>query len=128
MNKTNIADLHAKKVALNTIDKIFVKWDCTLNDKLALLGLSEAEYEFLSKDDNTVNLSNDLSQRISYILNIYECLFVLFSNPENRDGFLNLRNNTSLFNGNTPMNYMIEHGTVSALRDVYNYLDGIRHH
>ena len=128
MNMTNIVDLHANKVVLNTTDKIFTKWDCTLNDKLALLGLSEAEYEFLSKDDNTVNLSNDLSQRISYILNIYECLFVLFSNPENRDGFLNLRNNTSIFNGITPMNYMIKHGTISALSDVYNYLDSIRHH
>ena len=128
MNKTNIVDLHANKVVLNTTDKIFIKWDCTLNDKLALLGLSGPEYEFLSEAGNAVGLNDDLSQRISYILNIYECLFVLFSNPENRDGFLNLRNNTSLFNGNTPMNYMIEHGTVSALRDVYNYLDGIRHH
>ncbi len=128
MNKTNIVDLHANKVVLNTADKIFTKWKCAFNDKLAILGLSEAEYEFLSKDDSTVNLSNDLNQRISYILNIYECLFVLFSNPENRDGFLNLRNNTSLFNGITPMNYMTKHGTISALSDVYNYLDSIRHH
>jgi len=127
MKNKQPSDLHTKKVAFSAVNNIFEKWDCTLEDKLAILGLSKPEYSFISDDKNAVNLSDDLTQRISYILNIYECLSVLFSNPTNRYGFLKLNNNTQLFNGITPMKYMTNHGTTSALSDVYHYLDGIRY-
>ncbi len=127
MSKKNTIDLHTTKVAINAVNNIFIKWDCTLEDKLALLGLSEPEYSFISDDTNAVNLSDALNRRISYLLNIYECLYILFSNPTNRYGFLKLNNNTKLFNGMTPMDYMTKHGTTAALSDVYHYLDGIRY-
>jgi len=128
VGKKHTTELHATKVGLKAVNKIFIKWDCTLKDKLALLGLSDSEYKFILDDSNSVNFSDDINRRISYILNIYECLYVLFSNPENRHGFLKLSNRSNLFKGVPPMDYMIEHGTTSALSDVYHYLDGLRHY
>ncbi len=128
MSNKNKIDLHTTRVGINAINNIFIKWNCTLEDKLAILGLSESEYDFISDEKNTLNISDKINQRISYILNIYECLYVLFSNPDNRHGFLKLSNRSKLFNGVTPMDYMIKHGTISALSDVFHYLDDMLQH
>ena len=127
MSNERTTKLQITKVGINAVNNIFLKWDFTLEVKLAFLGLSESEYRLASDPKTLVNLSDELNKRMSYILNIYECLSVLFSNPTNRYGFLKLNNNTQLFKGMTPMKYMTNHGTTSALSDVYHYLDGIRY-
>ncbi|MEY8239588.1 MAG: hypothetical protein RPT25_04530 [Cycloclasticus sp.] len=128
MSNEKSTDLHTTKVGINAVNNIFIKWGFTLEEKLAFLGLSEPEYILISDPKKAVNLSDELNKRISYILNIYECLHVLFSNPENRYNFLKLSNNSNLFSGISPVEYMVKRGTTSALSDIYHYIDGMRHY
>ena len=126
-SKTTI-DLHSTKVGIHVVNSIFIKWNCTLEDKLAILGLSDTEYNFISGDNSSVSVSDEFNRRISYILNIYECLYVLFDNSKNRYEYLRLNNKSKLFKGISPMEYMTKHGTTSALSDVYLYLDSMRYY
>ena len=124
--KKSTADLHREKSLITAVNNIFIKWSCTLEEKIVILGLSEDEYALISDSKNEIHLSDDILERISYVLNIYESINVLFSNPLNRNGFLRLKNKSDQFKGLSSMEYIMKHGTTESLRDVFGYLDGNR--
>jgi hypothetical protein len=109
------------KVALN----ILQKWNCTDAEKLALLGVKRSTLHKYQDDPLSARVTADLTERVSYLLNIHQALRILFSNPENVYGFVRLPNNSAPFNGLSPMQYM-QSGRCAALYEVFRHLDGLR--
>ncbi len=122
MNKEE-TDLHKEKPLIIAVNNIFKKWDCTLEEKLAILGISETVYQQISDSKKEVYLNDDVLERISYVLNIYESLGVIFNNPLNRHGFLRSKNKSERFKGLSPMEHTLKYGTAESLKDVFGYLD-----
>ncbi|MEY8214263.1 MAG: hypothetical protein RPR97_07230 [Colwellia sp.] len=121
-------DLKRNQTTFKVVDNILNKWSCSLEEKTAILDISEAECSSNLEGGSGSKFADETLERMSYILNIYECLAVLHQNPENRFGFLRLKNHSRVFNGATPLAYIIEIGSTTALDNVYKYLDGARHY
>jgi hypothetical protein len=119
------ADIKISKKTIGTINKIFSEWGCCNKERLSLLGVSEQEYELISTCSELITCNINLRKRVGYILNINELLSIYFKNKENRTGFLKLNNEANLFNGSTPMNYIMKNGSTKALEDVHLYLKDI---
>lgn len=73
-------------------------------------------------DIEKVNFSQDQVERISYILNIHAGLSVLFSNPENIYGFMNMVNHNEPFNGTRPID-VICNEKINHLKMVMVHID-----
>jgi len=106
------------KIGLKVVLKILGKWGCNEN-QISVLLCSK------NKDDLSTANQNDLTQdqvkRISYILNIHGGLRQVFSNPENVYGFMTMKNQHSLFNGQTPLSLLLE-GEHSDFEAVMNHI------
>ena len=100
MQKINFNESTAARVGMRTALLILEKWNCNQQQIQTLLKLPE-KYDNL--DIEKVNFSQDQVERISYILNIHAGLSVLFSNPENIYGFMNMVNHNEPFNGTRPI-------------------------
>ncbi len=64
-------------------------------------------------------------QRISFILNIYAVLRLVFDNPENVYGFPAMANDNELFNGRTPLEIMSQ-GDMISLYETFRRFDVLR--
>ncbi len=115
-------DIKISKSTIDTVNKILSEWGCSKKERLSLLGVSEQEHKLISTCSELIAFNIDLRKRVSYILAIYECLSTIFNNPENRNRFLKSNNEANLFNGSTPMIYIMADGTAKALENVYLYL------
>ena len=111
----------AFKVAFNILEK----WGCTALQKQAILGIKKGSFNRYQKDLDTVSLSDDQLERISYITNIHQALRTVFSNPDNIYGFMSMKNNNPYFNGRTPLS-IISTGKFGALYEVFKRVDGMR--
>lgn len=109
------------KAALN----ILAKWQCSEAEKQALLGIKRSTLHKYQDDPSSARVTLDLTERVSYLLNIHHALRLLFSNPENVYGFVRLDNQSAPFNGLTPMQFM-QSGRCAALYEVFRHVDGLR--
>jgi hypothetical protein len=109
------------KAALNILNK----WQCSETEKQALLGIKRSTLHKYQDDPQSARVTHDLSERVSYLLNIHHALRLLFSNPENVYGFVRLENLSAPFNGLTPMQFM-QSGRCAALYEVFRHVDGLR--
>ncbi len=124
MNKDTVG-LHTENTLITAVNAIFDKWNCTFEERIVILGVSETEYTFISDSKNEIYLKDDVLKRISYILNIYEALGMLFSNPLNRNGFLKINNSSVRFEGLSPLEHIVKYGTAESLNDVFMYLERV---
>lgn len=120
-NQTHKQASVALKVALN----IFDKWGCSVEQKIAILGLTRSTFYRITKAPEKATLSHDQVERISYILNIHQALRMVFSNAENIYGYMQMANNNPYFNGKAPLS-IIETGAFGALYEVYKRIDAMR--
>ena len=111
----------ALKVALN----IFDKWQCSAEQKIAILGLTRSTFYRITKSPEKASLSHDQVERISYILNIHQALRIVFSNAENIYGYMRMANNNPYFNGKSPLS-IIETGSFGSLYEVNKRIDSMR--
>lgn len=111
----------AFKVGFNILDK----WGCTALQKQAILGIKKGSFNRYQKDPETVSLSDDQLERISYIANMHQALRTVFSNPDNVYGFMSMNNNNPYFNGKTPLS-IISTGNFGSLYEVFKRIDGMR--
>ena len=119
-NTSHINDGTAFKLANN----ILQKWGCTTDEKQAILGLTTASYHRFQKDNDCAFLSSDQLERISYLANIHESLRVIFSNPENVDGFMRMSNNNAFFKGRSPLS-LILNGSTETLHEVFKQINAM---
>lgn len=113
-----------RAAALKTAFTILDKWDCTVDEKICLLGLKRSTYfKYLKSSD--INLDVNLLERVSYILNIHAALRILLSDPQSVYAWVKKPNAAPLFNNKSALDKMLS-GLVSDLSDVSRYLNAQR--
>lgn len=113
------------RTGLKAALRILQKWQCSEAEKMALLGIKRSTLHKYQDDPESARITADLTERVSYLLNIHNALRLLFSNPENVYGFVRLPNNSAPFNGLSPMQFM-QSGRCASLYEVFHHLDGLR--
>ena len=112
--------------ALRTFFRIAEVWGLNNEQQRVLLGSpSRATLFRWAKAPETVDLSPDTLERISYVLGIYKALHLLFTDRAQADGWVHRPNAGSIFNGQTAIERMLG-GQVVDLYAVRRYLDGQR--
>ena len=111
----------AFKVVLN----IFDKWHCTTEEALTLLGLKRSTWFKYKSAPESASFSHDITERISYLLNIHAALRVLFSNQESVYQWVRKPNKAPFYNGRSAMDIMMQ-GRVVDLWAVASRLNAER--
>ena len=110
--------------ALKAFFNIVARWQVRDEDARGLLGgVSNGPYYKMKKDPDRV-LDADTLLRISYLIGIFKALHILHS-AELADRWVHLPNSGAIFNGSTPLDYMLR-GGVPALVTVRRLLDARR--
>jgi hypothetical protein len=86
-----------------TADKLLASWGCTQQDIQNILKVPKSAYEEFKVDPETIKLSDDQLERISYLLHIHQTLRLVFSNPVNVSVFMSSVNDNDFFAGRTPL-------------------------
>ena len=110
--------------ALRGFFTLMERWSIRDEDARGLLGgLSNGPYYAWKKQPNRL-LDADVLTRISYLVGIFKALNILHG--ENlADRWVQLPNTNRIFNGNTPLAYMIK-GGLPAMQTVRRLLDARR--
>lgn len=110
--------------ALRTFFNVMDRWHVRDEDaRLLLGGVSNGAFYEMKKKPGRV-LETDRLLRISYLIGVFKALNVLYS--ENlADSWVQLANANRIFNGRTPLAYMVE-GGLPALQTVRRLLDARR--
>ncbi|HEX7982208.1 MbcA/ParS/Xre antitoxin family protein [Oxalobacteraceae bacterium OTU3REALA1] len=128
---TVLVDLNAKaererlsKSALKGFFKLVGTWHVRDEDARQLLGglSSSALYEWKKNPERTLEV--DCITRISYLLGIYKALHIIYGDKL-ADEWVNLPNNNQIFEGRTPLAYMLGGGLL-AMQTVRQLLDARR--
>ncbi|KZY33999.1 hypothetical protein A3754_19565 [Alcanivorax sp. HI0083] len=115
----------ARHAALRAVLKLLEHWQCSEKEKMALLGVGRSTLHKYQSQPDSARVSQDLLERLSYLLNIHQALRTLFGNKENVYGFVRMANHNAFFNGATPMSIMGS-GRVASLYEVHRQLDSLR--
>ena len=116
------------RAALNTYQNIIVAWDIKQTDAMTLLGYEDSTrstYYKWKKEPETVKLSKEKLERLSYIFGIYKALQILLPNNISADEWIKKSNMAPLFNGSSALDRMLS-GNVADLYLVRRYLDAQR--
>ncbi|SON52697.1 MbcA/ParS/Xre antitoxin family protein [Vibrio tapetis] len=108
-----------------TADNILSIWGCSAQQCQNVMKVSKSSYHKFKATPESANLSDDQLERVSYILNIHQALRIVFSNPSNVSGFMNMKNNNDFFAGRTPLE-IINSGTFGDLYEVAKRIDALR--
>lgn len=109
-------------VVLNILDK----WQCTEDEKRALLGqLPRSTFYRLQKAPESVRVTVDLADRLSYLLNIHAGLRLILSEPASVYGWIRQPNDHIWFQGRSAMD-IIKSGRMEDLIDVFRHIDAAR--
>ena len=112
----------AAPAALRTVINILTRWSCSRMQMAIILDISPNKLYRFTRNPNRVRLNYDQRTRLSYVLNIYQCIGEMFSNPKNIDNFMSLPNHNGLFNGRRPIDLLLE-GSIENIRDTYRHID-----
>ncbi len=107
MNQTNLQDPHVVRIGVTTVLNILAKWQCSKYQVSRLL-IVPADFEV--QDLQSMSFRHEQQERVSYILNIHAGLRTIFSNPENIYGFMNMSNHNPPFNGDKPIDFLMNGG------------------
>jgi|SRR5690554_2890823 len=114
------------RVLLPSIFRIFEAWKLTDAQQVKLLGLiNEKTLSSWKKAPEKAELSLDHIERASYILGIYKALQVLFPTQSNADRWLTKANDSPMFNGQAPIDWLMA-GYMVDLAAIRVHLDSAR--
>lgn len=128
MNALNKSKSDPKALAsagFKAADNILALWDCSSQQSQRILKLSKSTYHKFKANPESVNLTDDQLERVSYLLNMHQALRIVFSNPVNVQGFMKMKNNNDYFAGRTPLE-IIEEGSFTNLYEVAKRIDAMR--
>ena len=111
--------------ALRAFFRISAAWGLNTDQERILLGHPARSTYFRWKRDQQGPLTQDVLERISYLLGIYKALHILFPNEQQADSWLQRPNHAALFGGQPALQRMLG-GQVADLYVVRQYLDGQR--
>ena len=100
-------------------------WKLSVQEQITILGLnSKSKFYNLKNNPNPI-LSDDMLERISYILGIYKALQILLPDTSASDQWVKQPNFSPFFGGKSALNKMMS-GNVSDIAIVRQYLDAQR--
>jgi hypothetical protein len=127
MIKPKLTSVNGAQVqtALKAVLNILEKWHCSVEETQILLGLKRSTlFKYKSFPENA-SISKDLTERLSYLLNIHAALRILFSNPDSVYGWVRKPNFAPFYNGKSAMDIMLQ-GRVVDLWAVASRLNAER--
>jgi hypothetical protein len=111
--------------AIKTFINIARKWGLNEAQSRGLLGgIASSTFHGWRAHPELKHLSQDELTRISLVIGIYKALNIYFGDPW-ADRWVTLGNRGALFNGRTPIDYMVENG-VPGMLGVRRMLDSWR--
>ena len=111
--------------ALRTFFRIAAAWKLSVDEQMALLGLTTRSTYFKWKKGEDAILPKDTLERISYILGIYKALQILLPDPAAADAWVRQPTDAPTFAGGSALDRMLS-GRVADLSVVRQYLDAER--
>lgn len=116
------ADMQA--VALKAFSRIAEAWSLTGREAAALADMSESTWKRAKKPGFTGDLTRDQMLRLSALVGLYKSLELYFNPPIARR-WVKLPNRGPEFDGQRPVDAMIDGGLPKILR-VRTYVDALR--
>lgn len=117
----------ATHVALKTAIRILESWSCEPAQMEVILGLSKQAMSKCLHSPKQVCLNKEQQERLSYVLNIYQSIRMLFSQQANVDNFMSSKNFNGMFNGKAPLDFILE-GSVDNLKYTYLHIQSLCGH
>ena len=111
-------------VGLRTALNILAKWKASTEQAGNILRVSRSTIS-RARTDKAVSLDEDQLKRVSLVLNIHSALRMLFDNPANVYGFMQMENHNEFFNGRSPMD-VVQGGDMIALYETFRRIDSLR--
>ena len=111
-------------VGLRTALNILGKWKTSPEQAGNILRVSRSTIS-RARTDKTVSLDEDQLKRVSLVLNIHSALRMLFDNPANVYGFMQMKNHNEFFNGRSPLE-VVQNGDMIALYETFRRIDSLR--
>lgn len=111
-------------VGLRTALNILAKWKTSTEQAGNILRVSRSTIS-RARTDKAVSLDEDQLKRVSLVLNIHSALRMLFDNPANVYGFMQMENHNEFFNGRSPMD-VVQGGDMIALYETFRRIDSLR--
>jgi hypothetical protein len=122
---TRIVSRDVSQPALRTAFRILAAWGLSNKEQIKLLGNPPKSTFYRWKQGESVVLSQDTLERLSYIFGIYSALQVLLPRPDAADAWIKKPNTAPLFGGRSALARMLS-GQVADLYIVRQYLDAQR--
>ncbi|HCB42999.1 MAG TPA: hypothetical protein DHW73_05005 [Pseudomonas sp.] len=111
-------------VGLRTALNILTKWKTSTEQAGNILRVSRSTIS-RARTDKAVSLDEDQLKRVSLVLNIHSALRMLFDNPANVYGFMQMENHNEFFNGRSPLD-VVQGGDMIALYETFRRIDSLR--
>ena len=111
-------------VGLRTALNILAKWKTSTEQAGNILRVSRSTIS-RARTDKAVSLDEDQLKRVALVLNIHSALRMLFDNPANVYGFMQMENHNEFFNGRSPMD-VVQGGDMIALYETFRRIDSLR--
>ena len=111
-------------VGLRTALNILTKWKTSTEQAGNILRVSRSTIS-RARTDKAVSLDEDQLKRVSLVLNIHSALRMLFDNPANVYGFMQMKNHNEFFNGRSPLE-VVQNGDMIALYETFRRIDSLR--
>jgi hypothetical protein len=121
--RLDLEDPKTSDAAKRAFFRILERWGIGTDDARVLLGNPSRSTFFSWKSGKGGPLSRDQFERVSYILGIYKCLQVLFTDVRLADAWIKKTNDA--FGGRSALDRMLA-GNVSDLHAVRAYVDYVR--
>lgn len=120
---TPISDKDQIEVIVKALVRTVDLWQLTNDEAAALLDVPIATWNRMKKGNFRGTLDRDKATRASLIIGIFKGLRLLFNGPLTY-GWVKLPNNGPLFNGQSPLDYMIR--GIPAIATVRQHIDALR--
>lgn len=111
--------------ALQAFFGITARWELSAAEQQVLLGNPPTSTFYKLRAEKKGRLSQDMLERISYIMGIYKSLLILLPDEAAANAWVKKPNDAPLFGGKCALDRMLQ-GNVADLYDVRRYLDAER--
>lgn len=115
-------ELQRNNVALKGFSRITQEWQCTAEERQALLGGIALETLECDEESTETALSTETFNRISLIFGIYKALQILYPTHERANRRIRLKTNEPPFDGLSVMAFMTQ-GEMEHLVQARRYFD-----
>ncbi len=112
------------QVAVKALARVFKAWRVPMPDAAKLAGVSERTWSRMKNEEWAGDLSQDQLLRASALIGLYKGLHLYFSDTL-ADEWPKLPNRGPLFQGQSPVAFMIEGGQ-PAIMATREYIDAVR--